>query len=49
MTSKELGAFLSWAEENEILWDKSAIEIKEGKHGLGLYAKKRLDPGYEGD
>ncbi|KAG0204609.1 hypothetical protein BGX28_003515 [Mortierella sp. GBA30] len=47
MTSKELGAFLVWAEENEILWDKSAIEVKEGKHGLGVYAKKRLDAGVE--
>ncbi|KAF8935329.1 hypothetical protein EDD21DRAFT_444822 [Dissophora ornata] len=47
MSSKELSAFLTWAEENEILWDKSAIEIKEGKHGLGVYAKQRLDAGYE--
>ncbi|KAG0369669.1 hypothetical protein BGZ54_009233 [Gamsiella multidivaricata] len=47
MSSKELNAFLTWAEENEILWDKSAIEIKEGKYGLGVYAKKRLEAGYE--
>jgi hypothetical protein len=50
MSSKELTAFLAWAEENEILWDKTAIEIKETttKHGLGVFAKKRLEPGYEG-
>ncbi|KAG0214830.1 hypothetical protein BGX33_001771 [Mortierella sp. NVP41] len=49
MSSKELTAFLAWAEENEILWDKAAIEIKEtpNKHGLGVFAKKRLEPGYE--
>ncbi|KAF8946515.1 hypothetical protein BGZ47_000307 [Haplosporangium gracile] len=49
MSSKELTAFLAWAEENEILWDKTAIEIKEtaNKHGLGVFAKKRLEPGYE--
>ncbi|KAF9988005.1 hypothetical protein BGZ65_000434 [Modicella reniformis] len=47
MSSKDLTAFLAWAEENEILWDKSAIEIKEGKYGFGLYAKRHLDPGYE--
>lgn len=50
MSSKELTAFLAWAEENEILWDKAAIEIKETptKHGLGVFAKKNLEPGYEG-
>lgn len=48
MSSKDLTAFLAWAEENEILWDKSAVEIKEGKHGLGLYAKRHLDAEYEG-
>lgn len=50
MSSKELTAFLAWAEENEILWDKAAIEIKEtpSKYGLGVFAKKRLEPGYEG-
>ncbi|KAF9931789.1 hypothetical protein FBU30_009593 [Linnemannia zychae] len=49
MSSKELTAFLAWAEENEILWDKAAIEIKETttKHGLGVFAKKNLEPGYE--
>ncbi|GJJ71591.1 hypothetical protein EMPS_03941 [Entomortierella parvispora] len=46
-TSQELSAFLAWAEENEILWDKTAIEIKEGKHGLGVYAKKSLHAGSE--
>lgn len=50
MSSKELTAFLAWAEENEILWDKAAIEIKEtpSKYGLGVFAKKHLEPGYEG-
>lgn len=48
MTSKDLTALLAWAEENEIVWDKSAVEIKEGKYGLGLYAKKHLEEGYEG-
>ncbi|KAF9280591.1 hypothetical protein BGZ68_007136 [Mortierella alpina] len=33
--------------ENEILWDKDAIEIREGKHGLGIYAKKNLEAGFE--
>ncbi|KAG0003729.1 hypothetical protein BGZ80_005747, partial [Entomortierella chlamydospora] len=47
MSSKELSAFLTWAEENEILWDKDKIEVKEGKYGLGIYAKKHLEPGYE--
>ncbi|KAG0047578.1 hypothetical protein BGZ89_004892 [Linnemannia elongata] len=49
MSSKELTAFLAWAEENEILWDKAAIEIKEtpSKYGLGVFAKKHLEPGYE--
>ncbi|KAK3839060.1 MAG: hypothetical protein J3R72DRAFT_448051 [Linnemannia gamsii] len=49
MSSKELTAFLAWAEENEIVWDKTAIEIKETptKHGLGVFAKKHLEPGYE--
>ncbi|KAF9907145.1 hypothetical protein EC991_011285 [Linnemannia zychae] len=42
-----IAAFLAWAEENNILWDKDAIEIREGKHGLGVYAKKNLDAGYE--
>jgi len=51
MSSTELTAFLAWAEENEILWDKTAIEIKEtsNKHGLGVFAKKHLEPGYEGN
>jgi len=50
MSSKELTAFLAWAEENEILWNTAAIEIKEtpSKHGLGVFAKKHLEPGYEG-
>ncbi|KAG0047851.1 hypothetical protein BGZ83_007185 [Gryganskiella cystojenkinii] len=43
--SKELSAFLTWAEENEILWDNTAIEIKESKHGLGVFAKKSLEAG----
>ncbi|KAF9177918.1 hypothetical protein BGZ51_008281 [Haplosporangium sp. Z 767] len=47
MSSKDLSAFLAWAEENDILWDKSVIEIKEGKYGLGVYAKKKLEAGYE--
>ncbi|KAF8960191.1 hypothetical protein BGZ46_001613 [Entomortierella lignicola] len=47
MSSKELNAFLVWAEENEILWDKTEVEIKEGKHGLGIFAKKHLEAGYE--
>ncbi|KAF9119626.1 hypothetical protein BGX30_003729 [Mortierella sp. GBA39] len=49
MSSKELTAFLAWAEENEIVWDKAAIEIKEtpAKYGLGVFAKKLLEPGYE--
>ncbi|KAF9364524.1 hypothetical protein BGX34_001295, partial [Mortierella sp. NVP85] len=47
MTPKDLTALLAWAEENEIVWDKSAVEIKEGKYGLGLYAKKHLEAGYE--
>ncbi|KAG0055129.1 hypothetical protein BGZ83_009541 [Gryganskiella cystojenkinii] len=47
MTAQDLTAFLAWAEENEILWDKDAIEIREGKHGLGIYAKKNLEAGYE--
>ncbi|KAF9124988.1 hypothetical protein BGW39_007754 [Mortierella sp. 14UC] len=42
-----LSAFLAWAEENNIQWDKDAIEIREGKHGLGVYAKTNLDAGYE--
>ncbi|KAG0301475.1 hypothetical protein BGZ98_008324 [Dissophora globulifera] len=46
MPPKELSAFLAWAEQNEILWDKSAVEIKEGKHGLGIYAKRQLEAGY---
>ncbi|KAG0207176.1 hypothetical protein BGX28_001514 [Mortierella sp. GBA30] len=47
MSSQDLTAFLAWAEENEILWDKDAIEVREGNHGLGVYAKKNLEPGYE--
>ncbi|KAG0248436.1 hypothetical protein BG011_010276 [Mortierella polycephala] len=47
MSSKDLSAFLAWAEKNDIIWDKSLIEIKEGKHGLGVYAKKKLEAGYE--
>ncbi|KAF9954728.1 hypothetical protein BGZ72_004336 [Mortierella alpina] len=47
MSSQDLAAFLAWAEENEILWDKDAIEIREGKHGLGIYAKKNLEAGFE--
>lgn len=48
MKHHTLNAFLTWAEENNIHWDKDAIEIREGKHGLGIYAKKNLDAGYEG-
>jgi len=47
-TSQELSAFIAWAEESEILWDKAAIEIKEGKHGLGVFARKSLHAGSEG-
>ncbi|KAG0284684.1 hypothetical protein BGZ97_008089 [Linnemannia gamsii] len=47
MKHHTLNAFLTWAEENNIHWDKDAIEIREGKHGLGIYAKKNLDAGYE--
>jgi len=48
MTNPDLTAFLAWALENEIIWDKDAIEIREGKHGLGIFAKKNLEAGYEG-
>lgn len=48
MKHHTLNAFLTWAEENNIQWDKDAIEVREGKHGLGIYAKKNLDAGYEG-
>ncbi|KAF9096999.1 hypothetical protein BGX23_010042 [Mortierella sp. AD031] len=44
---QNVAAFLAWAEENGIHWDKDAIEIREGKHGLGIYAKKNLDAEYE--
>ncbi|KAG0050008.1 hypothetical protein BGZ90_007180 [Linnemannia elongata] len=47
MKHHTLNAFLTWAEENNIQWDKDAIEVREGKHGLGIYAKKNLDAGYE--
>ncbi|KAG0247893.1 hypothetical protein BG011_000765 [Mortierella polycephala] len=47
MSTQDLFAFLTWAEENEILWDKDAIEIRQGNHGFGVYAKKNLGEGYE--
>ncbi|KAF8930020.1 hypothetical protein EDD21DRAFT_441850 [Dissophora ornata] len=47
MSSQDLIAFLEWAEENNINWDKNAIEIREGKHGLGIYARKDLEQGHE--
>ncbi|KAG0240201.1 hypothetical protein BGX31_002191 [Mortierella sp. GBA43] len=47
MTSKDVIAFLAWAEDNGITWDKSAVEIKEGKLGFGLYAKRHLEAEYE--
>ncbi|GJJ72524.1 N-lysine methyltransferase SETD6 [Entomortierella parvispora] len=47
MTTQDLTAFLAWALENEIIWDKDAIEIREGKHGLGIFAKKNLEAGFE--
>ncbi|KAG0318286.1 hypothetical protein BGZ99_005779 [Dissophora globulifera] len=47
MAAQDLSAFLQWAHENNIEWDKDAIEIREGKHGLGVYAKKDLDAGFE--
>ncbi|KAI1298294.1 hypothetical protein EDD11_006863 [Mortierella claussenii] len=47
MASHDLTAFLKWAEDNAIYWDQDAIEIREGKHGLGVYAKKDLEAGYE--
>ncbi|KAF8978216.1 hypothetical protein BGZ46_006714 [Entomortierella lignicola] len=47
MSAQDLTAFLAWAEENEILWNKDAIEVREGKHGLGVYAKKDLEAGFE--
>ncbi|KAF9933911.1 hypothetical protein FBU30_004079 [Linnemannia zychae] len=42
-----LSAFLAWSEENNISWDKDAIEIRESKFGLGVFAKRNLDAGYE--
>lgn len=48
MTAQDLTNFLAWAEENGIKWDKNAIEVREGKHGLGVYAKKNLEGGFEG-
>ncbi|KAF9581462.1 hypothetical protein BGW38_001501 [Lunasporangiospora selenospora] len=47
MSSQKLGAFLTWAEKSEIVWDKTAIEVREGKHGLGIFAKKNLDAGID--
>ncbi|KAG0027540.1 hypothetical protein BGZ81_005499 [Podila clonocystis] len=47
MTAQDLTNFLAWAEENGIKWDKNAIEVREGKHGLGVYAKKNLEGGFE--
>ncbi|KAF9419076.1 hypothetical protein BGZ94_009521 [Podila epigama] len=47
MTAQVLTNFLAWAEENGIKWDKNAIEVREGKRGLGVYAKKNLEAGYE--
>ncbi|KAF9109310.1 hypothetical protein BGX27_007763 [Mortierella sp. AM989] len=47
MSAKDLTAFLAWAEENNIQWNKDAIEVREGKHGLGVYAKKNLESGFE--
>ncbi|KAF9024870.1 hypothetical protein CPC16_004376 [Podila verticillata] len=47
MTAQDLTNFLAWAEENGIQWDKNAIEVREGKHGLGVYAKKNLEGGFE--
>ncbi|KAF9435904.1 hypothetical protein BGZ76_005271 [Entomortierella beljakovae] len=43
MSAQDLTSFLAWAEENEIVWDKNAIEVREGKHGLGVYAKKAIE------
>lgn len=48
MATKELIAFLAWAEENEIVWDRDAIDIRDGKNGLGVFAKRKLEAGYEG-
>lgn len=48
MKHHTLNAFLTWAEEYNVQWDKDAIEIRECKHGLGIFAKKNLDAGYEG-
>ncbi|KAF9158910.1 hypothetical protein DFQ26_007108 [Actinomortierella ambigua] len=42
----DLSKFYSWAKENEIKWEEDAIEIREGKHGLGVFAKKDLELGY---
>ncbi|KAG0339757.1 hypothetical protein BG004_006688, partial [Podila humilis] len=47
MTTQDLTNFLAWAEENGIKWDKNAVEVREGKHGLGVYAKKNLEGGFE--
>ncbi|KAG0030510.1 hypothetical protein BGZ81_002572 [Podila clonocystis] len=47
MSTKELNAFLAWAEENEIVWDRDAIDIRDGKNGLGVFAKRKLEAGYE--
>jgi len=48
MSIRDLAAFLKWADKNGIQWDKDAIEVREGKHGLGVFAKKDLDAGQEG-
>ncbi|KAG0345992.1 hypothetical protein BG004_002688 [Podila humilis] len=47
MATKELTAFLVWAEENEIIWDREAIDIRDGKNGLGVFAKRKLEEGFE--
>ncbi|KAF9392504.1 hypothetical protein CPC16_003221 [Podila verticillata] len=47
MATKELNTFLAWAEENEIVWDRDAIDIRDGKNGLGVFAKRKLQAGYE--
>ncbi|KAK3818952.1 MAG: hypothetical protein J3Q66DRAFT_180274 [Benniella sp.] len=47
MSIRDLAAFLKWADKNGIQWDKDAIEVREGKHGLGVFAKKDLDAGQE--
>ncbi|KAF9976260.1 hypothetical protein BGZ73_008902 [Actinomortierella ambigua] len=41
----DLSKFYSWAKENEIKWEEDAIEIREGEHGLGVFAKKDLEMG----